>query len=56
MEQAHGNAYEKEIEQMLIAANNVIARQKDAVTRAEAGTSWKERIASLEADHIAERT
>lgn len=34
---AHTNAYEKEIEQLLVAANGVIAKQKDALNRAEQG-------------------
>jgi uncharacterized protein (DUF342 family) len=41
---ASNNAYEKEIETMLIAANSVIAKQKDALKQAQDGTSWKEKI------------
>ena len=41
---ASNNAYEKEIETMLIAANSVIAKQKDSLKQAQDGTSWKEKI------------
>ena len=41
---ASNNAYEKEIVTMLIAANSVIAKQKDALKQAQDGTSWKEKI------------
>ena len=41
---ASNNAYEKEIETMLIAANSVIAKQKEALKQAQDGTSWKEKI------------
>jgi len=41
---ANNNAYEKEIETLLIAANQVIAKQKDALAKAQDGASWKEKI------------
>lgn len=50
------NAYEKEIEQLLVTANNVIARQKDVIAKAQEGSSWKDKIAALEKSHIEERT
>ena len=53
---AQTNAYEKEIEQLLLTANNVVSKQKEALAKAEAGTSWKEKISKLEADHLEERT
>lgn len=49
---ASNNAYEKEIEQLLISANQVIAKQKDALKQAQDGTSWKEKIAAIEQSHI----
>ena len=52
---ASNNAYEKEIEQLLVAANQVIAKQKDALRQAQDGTSWKEKIATLESQHLQER-
>lgn len=52
---ASNNAYEKEIETMLIAANSVIAKQKDALKQAQDGTSWKEKISQLEKEHNSER-
>lgn len=52
---AHSNAYEKEIEQLLVAANQVIAKQKDALAKAEQGAQWKDKIAALEAKHLEER-
>ncbi len=52
---AQTNAYEREIEQLLVAANAVLVRQKDALAVAEAGTSWKEKIGRLEAAHLEER-
>lgn len=52
---ASNNAYEKEIETLLIAANQVIAKQKDALARAQDGASWKEKISQLEREHKAER-
>jgi hypothetical protein len=42
---ASNNAYEKEIETLLIAANSVIVKQKDALKQAQDGTSWKEKLA-----------
>ncbi len=44
IQSASNNAYEKEIEQLLIAANQVIAKQKEALNKAQDGTSWKEKI------------
>jgi hypothetical protein len=52
---AQTNAYEKEIEQLLLTANNVVCKQKEALAKAEAGASWKEKIAKLEAAHLEER-
>ena len=48
---ACNNAYEREIEQLLVAANLIIAKQKDALQKAQDGTSWKEKISQLEAAH-----
>lgn len=52
---ASNNAYEKEIEQLLITANQVIAKQKDALKQAQDGTQWKDKIAALEVQHLQER-
>lgn len=52
---ASNNAYEKEIEQLLITANQVIAKQKDALKQAQDGTQWKDKIAALESQHLQER-
>lgn len=52
---ATNNAYEKEIEQLLIAANGVIAKQKDALQRAQEGNNWKEKISQIEAAHLREK-
>ncbi len=41
---ASNNAYEKEIETLLIAANSIIAKQKEDLKSAKDGTSWKEKI------------
>jgi hypothetical protein len=41
---AQTNAYEKEIEQLLLTVNNVVCKQKDALSKAEAGTGWKDKI------------
>lgn len=41
---ASNNAYEKEIETLLIAANTIIQKQKEALKSAQDGTSWKEKI------------
>lgn len=49
---ASTNAYEKEIEKLLVTANDVIAKQKEAISKAEAGANWKDKIAKLEAEHI----
>ena len=49
------NASEKEIEQLLVTANNVIAKQKDVIAKAQEGNSWKDKIAALEKAHIEER-
>ncbi len=43
-QQASNNAYEKEIETLLVAANTVITKQKEALKQAQDGTSWKEKI------------
>ena len=48
---ACNNSYEREIEQLLVAANLIIAKQKDALQKAQDGTSWKEKISQLEAAH-----
>jgi hypothetical protein len=50
------NAYEREIEQLLLTANNVVAKQKEALEKAEAGAQWKDKISVLEKAHIEERT
>jgi len=34
LQMACTNAYEKEIEQLLVTANNVISKQKDVITKA----------------------
>jgi hypothetical protein len=52
---ASNNAYEREIEQLLVAANLVIAKQKDALQKAQDGTQWKEKVGQLEAAHLQER-
>ena len=52
---ASNNAYEKEIEQLLITANQVIAKQKDALKQSQDGTQWKDKIAALESQHLQER-
>ena len=52
---ANNNAYEKEIEQLLVAANGVIAKQKDALQRAQEGGNWKEKINQLESTHLREK-
>jgi len=52
---AHNNAYEKEIEQLLVAANTVIAKQKDALKQAQDGSNWKDKIAAIESTHLQER-
>ena len=49
------NAYEKEIEQLLVTANNVIAKQKEIIAKAQEGNSWKDKITALEKAHIEER-
>ena len=38
------NAYEKEIEILLNSTNEVISRQKDALTLAQEGDAWKGKI------------
>jgi hypothetical protein len=39
-----------------MTANNVAVKQKEALAKAEAGSSWKEKIAKIEASHLEERT
>jgi hypothetical protein len=34
----------------------VIAKQKDALQRAQEGNNWKEKISQIEAAHLKERT
>ena len=49
------NAYEKEIETLLANANGVISRQKDAISRAQEGEAWKNKIRALESQHVEEK-
>lgn len=52
---AHNNAYEKEIETLLVAANQVIQKQKTELQKAQDGASWKDKISQLEQQHLAEK-
>ncbi len=49
------NAYEKEIETLLTQANSVILKQKESLQRAIEAQNVKERIKSIEQQHLAER-
>ena len=55
MQTAMTNAYEKEIETLLNSSNQVIARQKEALTHAQEGETWKAKIKKLEQDHAEEK-
>lgn len=55
MQTAIGNAYEKEIETLLNNANNVIAKQKDALRQAQEGANLKQKVKEIEDQHTAER-
>jgi len=55
MQTAIQNAYEKEIETLLTSSNSIITRQKDALTRAQEGEAWKQKIRSLEQQHLDEK-
>ena len=48
MTTAMTNAYEKEIETLLQSSNSIIARQKEALTHAQEGETWKNKIRQLE--------
>ena len=39
-----------------MTANNVVVKQKEALAKAEAGSSWKDKIAKIEQSHLEERT
>ena len=55
MTTAISNAYEKEIETLLNSANSIISQQKDALTNAQEGDRWKNKIKELETKHLAEK-
>jgi len=55
MHTAISNAYEKEIEMLLAQANTTISKQKDALVKANDQGQLQEKIAELEAEHLAER-
>ena len=55
MQTAMTNAYEKEIETLLNSSNQIIARQKEALTHAQEGEAWKAKIKKLEQDHTEEK-
>ena len=55
MQTAVQNAYEKEIETLLNSANGVITKQKDALTRAQEGEAWKQKIKALENEHLEDK-
>ena len=53
---ASNNLHEKEIEQLLITANEVIDQQNDALKIAqEENNYWKEKISQIEAAHLGEK-
>jgi hypothetical protein len=49
------NAYEKEIETLLTQANSVILKQKESLQKALEAQNVKERIKSIEQQHLAEK-
>lgn len=48
-------AYEKEIETLLTQANSVILKQKESLQKALEAQNVKERIKSIEQQHLAEK-